>query len=416
MGANDRVTPVIRVRVKLPGKPSPERIAALEDQPGNASRVQKLTFEDNDKAADKAKLEIQNWDLKFPDDPTFDRGNRLYLSWGYEGNLSPERELVITDWTPGPVFGVEALAKAVLMNRFPVDESYYGQSYSDVANKIAKRNGYAGTALHIQDVPFKVESIIQPNMSDAQFMRQLAKKLGFLFFVDGSGFHFHPRAYGQASRKTITYGVDLMAFPSFEKAPAAQPGAVTAKAKDPITKKKIEERADNASLKGRPGLATQMEVYDKRTGEASLRPDVAKESVVAMTGSPAEVKAKAAGLAAKSLGVPKKCTVPVRGDPQFQAKTILTMKGIGRRLSGNYYCAQAMHTVEPGKYDMALKLVRDGTNGSGGPGAGAAKSSAKANDTQGPAAAGLVATETYNTKTGAGTTSYGPAGPGKGNK
>lgn len=385
----DRTTPTIRLRVKLPGKQAPERIAALRDLPGFASRVVKMSFEDNEKMVDKAKIQIANYDLRFPDDPTFDRGNTLYLQWGYQGNMSLERELVIVDWTPGTDFMVEAHAQGDLMNRYPVDETYYGLTYAQIAVKIAERNGFGPDVRFIEPSPVVLESEVQHHLTDAQYLRKLAKQLGYVFYVDVSGLHFHPRDLGQKPRKTLRYfpneRAELLAFPAFEKAPANSTGAVTLKGTDAVTGKPFTVRGDDTSTKGRPGLATTLEVIDKKTATTALREKAGKEAI-AHTSAPNEAvaKAHAAGLY-KKASVPVKCTARCHGDPQFQAKGVVTIENIGTRLSGAYYCTAATHQIEAGRYEMTLKLVRDGTNGAGGAAGTPPNSKADVNKQKGPA-------------------------------
>ncbi len=438
MAINDRATPMVRIRVTLPGRKAPERVdldELLVDEglaritPGarvgsRISRILRFSYEDTEKGADKAKFDLNNYDLRFPDDPIFDRGNLIYVTWGYAGNMAPEREMVVIDWVPGPKFSIEAQFKAATAaNQIPVDETYYGRTYAEIAELIAERNGFGVSARFIEPVPFRPESVVQDNLTDAQFMRKLAKEIGYVFFVDISGWHFHPVAYGQRPRKVLEYFPnepnDLLEFPAFDKAPAAQPGNVKVQAVDPVTKKPISAEGNNATTAGRPGLAKEVEVIDRRTATTALRPLAARETVTTTTaGSPEEAKAKSGGLFKKAAGVPVKCTAPCQGDPGFQAKSIVDLRRIGQRLSGLYYCSAATHTVEPGKYTMALKLQRDGTNGTGA-GVGAAPSAAKTNTQKAPAsvAAGgsppLEPFEKINAVTAQTTTAFRQQGPTK---
>lgn len=436
--AYDRTTPTISVKVQAPGKKDAERVlltdllvtesyARSKNIPfewvgKSITRLLGWTYEDTEKGADKGKLTINNYDLRFPDDPIFDRGNTLVIAWGYEGALSPEREFTILDWTPGPTFVVEGQLKAArAINIKKNDETWYGRSYSDIAKTLAERAGFAVDAQFIERVPFVPESVVQHTLTDAEFMRKLANEIGYVFFVDISGWHFHPRAFGQTPRKVLEYftdGSDLGEFPKFDKAPAAQPGSVKLKGIDPITKKPIEAVGDNKTTKGRPGLASFLEVIDPKTAQTELRPLAGKEATVSTSATtPAEAKTKAQGLAKVALGVPVKCSASCTGDPYFQAKSVVELKGIGGRLSGLYYCSAVTHSIEPGKYTMALKLQRDGTNGTGA-NVGGVKSDAVTNTKTAPAAASngtqqLEPFEGINGRTGQTSIGHRAAGPKK---
>lgn len=408
----ERTTPTIRLRITMPGAKEPSRID-LEDfevtskfvvsKPQYAnwlgrkiSRLLSMTYEDTEKAADKAVIKLENSDLRFPDDPIFDNGNTLFLSWGYVGAMSLEREMSITKWTPGLTFTVEAQFKAaVKANQLPVDATYYGKSYSDIATLIAERNGFGSGNTFIESVPFRPEHVVQHNLTDAQFMKMLAKEIGYVFFIDASGWHFHPQAVGQQPRKVIRFFAgddksDLLEYPQFESSPAAQPGNVKVKAKDPITKKSLSAEGNNTTTKGRPGLATNIEVIDIRTAQLALRPLSAKEVVAAATTatSLSEAKTKAQGLYKKAANTPSKCTLPLRGDPYFLAKSVVEVWDIGTRLSGLYYVASCTHSIEPGSYKISAKAQRDGTNGAGpNAGVGAVPTAAKQNTQKADASA-----------------------------
>lgn len=434
----ERSTPTIRIRITPPGGKGPERVD-LEDLEidellarrmglgghmigKTISRVLSMTYEDTEKGADKATIKLNNYDLRFPDDPIFDNGNSLFLTWGYVGTMAPEREMTITSWTPGPTFTVECQFKAaVKANQTPADKTFYGKSYAEIAELLAEQNGFGTASRFIEPVPFRPESVVQDNLTDAQFMKKLAKEIGYIFFIDASGWHFHPQAVGQQPRKVLKYFDDsgrgeLLEFPSFEKAPAAQPGKVTTKAIDPVTKKPIVAEGSNATTAGRKGLAKNLEVIDRRTAQTSLRPLAAKEAVTTTTAtSPAEAKAKAQGLYKKASMTPSKCTAKGVGDPNFTAKSVLELQQIGIRLSGLYYCPSCTHTVETGSFIIAYKLQRDGTNGAG---PGAAQTTAKTNDQKAPVAGPggapkLESFEKINRVTAQTSTAFRPPGPKK---
>jgi len=56
-----------------------------------------------------------------------------------------------------------------------------------------------------------------------------------------------------------------------------------------------------------------------------------------------------------------KITLEAVGDPSMLAKSIVTLSGVGQRLSGAYYVQEVEHSVAPGKYAMKLKMLSDGT-------------------------------------------------------
>ena len=54
-----------------------------------------LSYVSTEKKADKCSLTFLNDQLIYPDDPTFDCGAELAVSWGYPGNMSPLRNVIV---------------------------------------------------------------------------------------------------------------------------------------------------------------------------------------------------------------------------------------------------------------------------------------------------------------------------------
>lgn len=410
-----RDTPAISVKVLLPGKAKAER---LDDDA--AKRVLSLTYEDAEKMADKCKLSIDNYDLRFPDDPLFDRGNGLVVAWGYLGDMGPAHEMVITNWIPGPVFTVEALDRSLLLNVRPRDQVYLGKTYSGIARELAQRNGFGPDAQDIDESGVVIEAVAQHNRTDWQLISDLAREVSWQLWVDGAGLHFKERRLRGVPVKVVTFRLngagqpigELLAFPTFEAAPAGQPGSVQLQGTDPLTKKPIDVKSSNKTTK-RDGLADVIEVVDVETAQTSLQTVIAP-AVVASTSATtaAEAKQKADGLYKKAQGTPTKCTLPLRGDPHFTAKNVVEVRGIGTRLSGNYYVSDCTHTVTPGVYQMNAKARRDGTSAHGGAGP-SAKSDAAVNHAKGvagDAAADPIPVDVVDVETGQTSTQYRPPG------
>lgn len=381
----DRSSPRIVIRVKGPGAPKGTFPSELV-KPDGESRILSLKYKEVEKGADTAVLEIDNYDLMYPDMPTFDQGSVVYLSWGYPSIMAAEREMVVVDWTPGPSFQVDLLARSILMNRQQVNQTYNGVKYSDVARTIAARNGYGADVQDIEDTDVVLEHVLQPSWTDAQLMRYIAGKAGKVFFVDETGFHFHERRWTAKPRAVYEYFTDgsgdMLEHPKFDKAPRAQPGAVTLKGKDAQTGKPFAVRADNQSIAGREGAAPVMLVFDKQTGKDILLPDpkaAAELTAGTSAANEGEAKKQAASLFKSATSNPKTGTVPIVGDPLFKAKSMFEMKGLGKRLSGNYYAKEVEHDVKPGDYRMNVKFMRDGLSAGAGTGAKTPTSAGKTN-------------------------------------
>jgi hypothetical protein len=266
MTVRPRTEPVFFVKVKPEGG-GDERVDLSE-------RVLSFVFEDSEKKADKLVLTVDNWDLSNFDDPVWKKGNLLEVAWGYPGEMAPARECVIQKVTGFQQLSVEAHAKSVLMNKLAKCRTFENKKRSDVAREVAEENGYGGQLQDIEDTGEVLPLITQARMTDAQFLRQLATREGFEFYVDFDGLHFHRRRLDQRPVRVFRWytapEVGEVLAVNIENDVTAKPGAVSVRGRDPFTRRDIDERGSNATTT-RDSLAPVIELVDPETGSTRLK-------------------------------------------------------------------------------------------------------------------------------------------------
>ena len=364
-------------------------------------KFKELTYVSTEKKADKCTLTLLNDDLRFPDDATFDCGSTLMVSWGYSGNMSLPREVIVEKWTPGwPDFHVECAGKGILLHKIKDSKSWTKVKRSDVARELAEKWGYGSDLQDIEDTGEVYDTLTKPMMTDAAFLTKMAareakKGNAFLFSIDNTGFHFHRERLGAPPVRTFSFipasndpGV-IKEFPKFDAVSVQnKPGKVTAQGVDLVNGKKVDASASNSTDTGRSTLGTHVIVFDKLGTHTKEERNAAAETTKT-TGARSDEEAKkdASASLAKSTGKASKGTLPIIGDPRIFSKDIIRIEKIGKRLSGNYYVYEAHHKVKPGDYTTEIKFRRDANNGGAGTGApGAADPSTtagKPNDTKG---------------------------------
>lgn len=384
----NRGAPQFYVKILKEGVAKADRVGVDVD-----AKIISLFFEDAEKMH-KLKFAVENFNLRHFDNPIFKTGDILEFSFGYPDSMSRPRQAVVTKVTGGTVLGVEALGKEYLMNKVLKTRRFEHMSRSQIARQTAEENGYGQAEQDIEDTVQVLGWTLQVRQTDYGLLRELAGKEGFEVYCDATGFHFHRRKLGQKPKRVFTYYTggtgDLLEFPKIEIDITSKPGAVTAVGRDPLKKTDIKETADNASTKGRPALAPVIEVVDVETAQTSLQTRTATETTVATTAtSAADAKNQAKGAYQKSQMAAVKFKVPAVGDPQVEAKTVVTFAGIGALLNGNYYLATVTHKLGT-SYTMELDCRRDGSNGSGST---TAKSLGKKNDAVPDPHDGMVAVE-----------------------
>jgi Bacteriophage probable baseplate hub protein len=353
-----RTEPTYFVKVAREGA-TPERVD-LSD------RVLSFAYEDSETKADKLVLSVDNSDLANFDDPVWKKGNLLEVSWGYPGDMSPARQVVIQKVTGFQTLAIEGYATSVLMNKIARCRVFENVRRSDVVRKIARENGYGDTAQDIEDTEPILPIVTQARMTDAQLLRRLADREGFQFYVDFDGLHFHRRRLGQRPIRVLRWftapEVGEVLSINIENDVTAKPGAVSVRGRDPIGKRDIAERGSNAETQ-RESLAPVIEIVDPETGATRLeRRNIAEDirPTAESTGATAKREADARYRGAQQLTV--ELTATVLGDPSLLAKTVVEMQGISLRLSGKYYVKEAKHRIDGSGYTVEIKCLRDGTS------------------------------------------------------
>lgn len=356
--------PIFFVRVSPSGK-NPEPV----DQ---SNRIKSLEYEDCESKQDKLKLTVDNFDLTNFDAPIWKTGNHVEASWGYEGNMSPLRQMKIQKVTGSLVLNVECIDESVVMNKVVRSRKFEYDSYSNVVKTIAKEYGFDDAHIFIDDTEDIFPEISQARMTDLQFITQIAKRYSFEFYLDFDGFHFHRRKLGQKPIRKFIYYTDpgrgdiLTWNIENDIYSGGKTGGVTVKGRDLMKKKDFEVKVDNSTQTSRDTLGTVGGMRaavgkGKITFHETEEQARAAGSPIIPTSEKTEKAAKkqAEGLFQKSQLQAVQLTMECVGDPQMLAKSTCEVEGIGKTISGHYYATQVNHKVGAG-YKMTVKAKRDG--------------------------------------------------------
>jgi len=190
----------------------PTFLIQIEGQQLSADITQEITsfvFEDNEAELDVLELSVTDRNLQFVDDPLFQEGNEIVARFGYVDNLSPRKKAVIKDIdydfpeNGDPTIRIKAYDKGFKLagkeNQKVWKKPPSGILYSEIAEEIAAANSLTPSVK-----PTKVRHlrVVQSNISDAQFLKELAAKAreqdgdgvtGYVFYIQDDELHFHPR-------------------------------------------------------------------------------------------------------------------------------------------------------------------------------------------------------------------------------
>lgn len=330
--------------------------------------IESMSYEDDDRKADKLTLTVDAFDLSAIDSPLWRKGNLLVVQWGYSGRMSPPRDMVIQSAKGGRKLKIEALDKGILLNKKQKRRTFENVKRSDVARIIAMEQGFIGPQMLIQDTEEVLEQVTQARMTDGQLLRDMARREGYDWFVDFDGFHFHERDLGQKPLRTYIYYTDpgegdVMSFTLDNDLSASKPGRVRLQGRNPFTKEDIDEVGDNDTTSDRHTLADVIDIVSEVDGTKHAEP-LAKTTATEIVMPTTEKTKKAAARQAK--GMYKRAqmtaiemTVRAVGDAWQVAKSIVGAERFGSTLSGLYYVKTVKHDLGKG-YVMSMKWRRDG--------------------------------------------------------
>lgn len=354
----DRSAPGVRL-VVIPSE------QAAEGEPLELDgRVLGFTFEDSERKTDKMSLQLDNYDLSIFEREEMIGGSVLDVSWGYPGNMAPPRRVVLKKLKGFTTLTLEGHARSVQMNREAKTRTWTDMSRSDVVKVIAAEHGFEGEFVHVQDTEEKRDAINQSAETDARFLRRLAAREEFEFWVDHTGFHWHERRQDTAPTHVLTYYSDPgrgdVLSVNVESDLMRRVGRVTVKGRDPKAKTTIEASSTSDDVK-RATLGDVIEVVDPETGETWLETRNATKSVhPTSAGTSKQAERESAARFRRAERATLKLSVQVVGDPTLAAKHIVELRGVSSFLSGKYYVTNIKHTIGGSGYVCDLKLVRDG--------------------------------------------------------
>lgn len=356
-----RNVPVVLVTVQPEGSPK-VRVDVSE-------RILSMEYEDLEQKADKLSLTIDNADLSNFDDPIWRKGNLIHIRWGYAESLSIPRICQIRKVIGFKELKIEALGKEVELNVETRIRHFEGRTRAQVARQIAAEWGFRDEALlHIQETKHTRDHIVQARMTDAQFMRRLAAKEGFEWYIDHDGFHFHERKFEQRTTRVLTYHDDPMQTEitdlSIENDVTRRAGSVNLKTHHPAKRRTIDVVADNSlNETQRKALGLVVDAPGKADAKTPGFKGIAHHAVAGTTETnPEAAKRKAAADLAKAQQMAVKMKLSLPGDPNINAKSIIEVQGIGKRLSQRYYVRSVTHSIS-GAYTIQIECVSDGSGG-----------------------------------------------------
>ena len=257
--------------------------------------------------------------------------NGEVVSLGVEQSGGERHELIVTGYDRSHRLGHETKVR-----------TFQNQTYGDVIGSIAREHGLRAKIAPSSEVKF--EYLLQTT-TDFAFITEMALRTGCEWSVDDTTLVFRPRPEG-ASEAQLTFGEDLRRFRARYSA-AEHATGVMVRGWNASTHQAVV--GENTAVFSNPPGGSHPPLHDEQRKEAkaTFGGKLRTGTFGAHTQDEATVLSKAlAGRVAASEFMAKGEAI---GRPDLKAGTTVTVKGLGKKLSGTYYVTSVEHVLGAGR-------------------------------------------------------------------
>lgn len=361
----------------------------VDGQPANDLLRQCVSF-NYKKAVDKAaetKFVFRNDDRKLLDDPrTF-----LNVTWrfrfGFFYDMSPIIEAAVRE--VAPVYEDKRIVTITLYDSSlglglqSSAQNWGVKRSSDIARELAAKHGMQFDGTPSEDKPTK--AFVQPgNVSDMQFLRDLAAMIDYEVYVDGSPptLYYKPKDYSQGPAGTLTYyddPTDTAYVKSFKPKVKGLGPISSGVASSDGDKKTKENHGKDAALanKETPFYQFYVDKHDKTQvtrrndqggpgGAAALAAAAAKNALMRGAPSGSDVRLLADANRRQMLDSCNEASSDHPLTPSITTGSVYEWRGIEKQLAGKWYCTEVTCSITGSSASTSVDWKRNTTGGGGG--------------------------------------------------
>jgi hypothetical protein len=317
------------------------------------------------------KLDGKDKSLKWMDNDLLDPMNpkdvNIYI---YYANSSTESATpiisgLIVALNPGfPSSGVPSLSVQGYDRSFLLQKPRKRADFAaeeDLSSIIAKIAGSFGLKFDRTQGPKikpKEKLNIDPQETDYTYLRNLADRFGYEFFIRSDTIYFREPAFLENEKLTIAWGKEIMSFsPRMSNAGIIAKATVSGYCHKNKEKHKIVASATLEDLSFKENGAVSA-IKALRSNQKTGTSEIFKHNCP--VGSMEEAKEMAKSMLMKANYNLIEGTCECIGLPNVRAGTNVLIENVGRKLSGKYYIKKASHNIGEGGYNTTLEVCRGG--------------------------------------------------------
>lgn len=363
------VNPVLRIQ----GRNDPEALGQILDRVTDVTeRVLGFTYEDSEKEHDILKLQVDNSDLYFLDNPAWVKGNLVRFFFGYPGRVFGPRLAVIDSFSGFLTLSITCTEQTSTANNVRcrvfknlrrdevVDALINDGAFPGVNTLIINRAKLAGE---------KKRDWTQARQTDWQFIQRLAEDVGYEVYIEGNILHFHPPLLQTRPVRRLEYffGLgDLIDFDIKDWKVTDRPAETRVASRDPVSRQNLSATGSDQNTE-RPTLGNQNTLVinrDSETGGLSRNQNRRQPAGSTVSPSPERDQATVTSQADSSFRRQEEneleAQATIIGDPFLPAKSVVEITGLSGQLSGKYYVTKHIHEItRDGGYKGKLELKKN---------------------------------------------------------
>lgn len=304
-----------------------------------------------------------------PDAALFKPGSAVQIKMGYVEDMREMMAGEITHFSPSfpdggmPTVTIEGHSRMHRLRGQNKTQTFQKTTDKEIAEKIGRD---AGLQVQAEDTAVQHDYVIQPNQSDLEFLKQLAKNLHFEVLVQDKTLIF--RKCREAETEVLTFiwfgtqesfapAPDTLPLKSFTpQMNAIEPATkVEFRGWDFMNKQAFVSQATSAQQTtkmggNRTGAQVSLDAYGVDRNVVRVdRPFASKEE--GDRHAAADFNAKALGFvegSAETIGV-----------PQLWSGQVVELKGLGPIFNGCYLVQEVTHSIGDGGYQTSFKVKRN---------------------------------------------------------
>lgn len=325
--------------------------------------IDSFTFEDCTEEDDILKITLKNKDVSLADDPDLSEGVFLSFVYGFlNGAQANVRSFEITDinYNYSTTFNISIVASDP-GRQTKVNESnkiWKNVSTAEIIKQIADKHKLKS---NVEGKTKTYTSIPQGNLSDFDFIKYLASvEPGFyISFMSSGTINFIKRKVADASSATYTYGdpegsvIDFNVTVKKDKKDKGS-GETKVSGIDPDTLEEVGNKANKTPEK------TGKYIYDENSNQ--LNENTTGKN---LGGAPVHNNADAKAVTEKAKSDAElqgiTATLKTEGNPGWLANTIISMAGVAKKHSGNWYTSKVTHTINRSGYLSSGDMKKNAT-------------------------------------------------------